>query len=136
MEIEVIVRIDNENGVISQQPNMPDMDYNRFAKRMGKTNDEVYGAKWTDRGLIYTHKMNANGEFEEIIKSQEEIKAEAWDIILNTICGNPNYHLTLEKDCCNYPNYKFYLRVSTDYEYETYEITKEQYETLEKAGVE
>lgn len=26
--------------------------------------DEIYGAIWTDKGLIYVAKMNSNGEFE------------------------------------------------------------------------
>ena len=34
--------------------------------RNNKDNEGIYGAIWTDKGLIYVAKMNENGEFELI----------------------------------------------------------------------
>lgn len=117
MEFDVIVRIDNENGVISQQANMPNMEYDRLAERMAQTNNEVYGAKWTPNGLIYTHKMNERGEFEEIEKSQEQIKAEAFDVLKKYIPINLIRQNMFVFECREY-------------------LTAEEIEILKKAGLE
>ena len=39
-------------------------DLKLIGERIRKTDDKVYGAIWTDKGLIYVAKMNEKGELE------------------------------------------------------------------------
>lgn len=96
-----------------------DIDFN-------KGNKAFYGAKWTANGLIYTHKMNAKGEFEEIIKSQEQIKAEAFDVIMQHSC------------LINKGDYKGLLieNPRQDTDDAVMDLSQEEYEILQKAGLE
>lgn len=132
---EILLSVDSEHNIVGSFDKIYEEDKEIaqwYMEKVKSPSEEIYKAKWTANGLIYTHKMNAKGEFEPIEHNVED-KAEAFDIILSTICGNPLYHLTLESDYCDN---KFYLRVSLDYEDKSYEISQEQYEILKKAGIE
>jgi hypothetical protein len=49
----------NEN--VFTKPQMLEDDYNRIDLNYYK-NEDIYGAIWTDKGLIYVAKMNEKGE--------------------------------------------------------------------------
>lgn len=93
--------------------------YDSYSKKLEYLlwHNEVYGAKWTSMGLIYTHKMNERGEFEEIEKSQEQIKAEAFDVLKKYIPINLIRQNMFVFECREY-------------------LTAEEIEILKKAGLE
>lgn len=133
MEIEVIVRISKSEDTITTTPMVySEEELKAMAKRIATTDNEVYKAKWTANGLIYTHKMNAKGEFEEIVKSQEQIKAEAFDVLKDKL-EIDLFYMDLGEDgilhlmVCPNENGEPPLKK---------QLSKEEYEILKKAGIE
>ncbi len=120
MEREVIVRVDSKENYVCRFPSVYLKDKEKaqwYMEKIKSPSAEIYKAKWTANGLIYTHKMNAKGEFEEIVKSQEQIKAEAFDILKRNIPINLIRQNMFVFECREY-------------------LTAEEIEILQKAGLE
>lgn len=126
---QVIVRVGRDG--ISTQANMPYMEYESFAERIAQTDNEVYGANWTDNGLIYVAKMNAKGEFEPIENNVED-KAKAFDVLMKHCKVNDNWNKKISIG----GDHKTYWILNTFSGIGTEHLTEKEYEILKKAGLE
>ncbi len=138
MEREVIVRVDSKENYVCRFPSVYLKDKEKaqwYMEKIKSPSAEIYKAKWTANGLIYTHKMNEKGEFEEIIKSQEQIKAEAFDL-LKACVGNVYCMQLVKVEEKPHKNDVGYIAYALKLGGMIVMLSKEQYEILQKAGLE